>query len=522
MTTRHDPDHPIAAWLQHEVPDGAPERLLAASRSRISSTQQRRAPLSWRAVGRLNGRAKLAVAMTAAVAVAVAGLNILPRLGGDPNGVGQSPLATSSADASPGGSSALATPEVSQPAVLSLDLTWTEVDIEANLQSGFGSVAWLGDRFVLLEDSGAISASIDGVSWAVLQPGDPDPGYAELLWGRASFVSWEDTIIGWWNPEDGPDVAGKPPITARDILRIVRPPAEPTETTPFKGRIESIGIGPAGIVAQVHSHIDWDAWVATRLGEDWVSHYTGVDYQNGILDIGMDNGPGLHVNWADEGFEPGDYQDNGFGWFSPDGEQWTAMPFVGSPGADESRGFATGFGDVLGVSDGFIARGIDSDCASEDGCAGMWHSADGLTWRNIGNVPLGPNGHEGSVLPWMGGALVADGVGNFDVWTSDGPSELPMAAELPAAWTQTEASDASVEVGPLGLVTVLKDGKQILVSRDGVDWKIQPMPEAMAAGQTLVYGAPTVVVGDRSVLVVVWSGSGEARIPTFWVGAPTP
>ena len=179
-------------------------------------------------------------------------------------------------------------------------------------------------------------------------------------------------------------------MTARDILRIVRPPAAPTETTPFKGRIESIGIGPAGIVAQVHSHLDWDAWVASKLGADWVSRYKGVDFKDGILQITMKpgQGRGLKVVWADQGFEPGDYQDAGFGWYSPDGEQWTAMPAgPPSPDGDGGRGFPTGFGDVVGVSDGFIARGDRHQVLMPlpDGCAGMWHSSDGLTWRNIGN-----------------------------------------------------------------------------------------------------------------------------------------
>ncbi len=175
---------------------------------------------------------------------------------------------------------------------------------------------------MLVDDSGAVRTSPDGASWQVLQPGDYDPGYGDLL--KGSFVSWGDDVVGWWNPEDGPDFTNKPPVTARDILRIVRPPAAPTETTPFKGRIESIGIGPRGIVAQVHSHLDWDAWVATKLGDDWVSRYEDVSFEDGILEITMKRGRGLKVVWADEGFELGDYQDAGFGWYSPDGEQWTA------------------------------------------------------------------------------------------------------------------------------------------------------------------------------------------------------
>jgi hypothetical protein len=398
------------------------------------------------------------------------------------------------------------------PAIQNLELTWRKVTLDGNSPR----VAWLGDRFVMVNgDSGGVSTSTDGASWHVLQPGDPDPGYFDLL--RGSFASWQNDVVGWWNPEDGPDIAGKPPVTARDVLRIVRPPAEPRVTTPFKGRIESIGIGPAGIVAQVHSHLDWDAWVASKLGADWVSRYKGVDFKDGILEITMKKGRGLKVVWADQGFEPGDYMDAGFGWYSPDGEHWTLMPAEPpSPDGDGTRGFLTGFGDVVGVSDGFIARGIDTECSSPDGCAGMWHSSDGLTWRNVGNMP---KGSEGQMLPWTGGALVTDGVGRFDFWTSQGHTELPMAAKIRAAWKQPKAGFGT---GPLGLVTVLKDDKEILVTRDGGDWDIQPMPAEMAADSTLFYGTPSVTVGDRSVLVVMWSGKQEARIPSLWLGTPEP
>ena len=234
--------------------------------------------------------------------------------------------------------------------------------------------------------SGAVSTSTDGASWQVLQPGDPDPGYVELL--RGKFVSWQNDVVGWWNPEDGPDYANKPPVTARDVLRIVRPPAAPTETTPFKGRIESIGIGPAGIVAQVHSHLDWDAWVASKLGDELGLNATGVALQGRDPRDHDEARPRPQGRLGGRGLRAGDYQDAGFGWYSPDGEQWTRCPPPPAPDADSGRGFLTGFGDVVGVSDGFIARGVTDtgSCASEDGCAGMWHSSDGLTWRNLGNV----------------------------------------------------------------------------------------------------------------------------------------
>ena len=240
------------------------------------------------------------------------------------------------------------------------------------------------------KDSGDVSTSADGLTWRAL---DPDPGYVDLL--REDFVTWGSDVVGWWNPEGGPDYTNKPPITARDVLQIFRPPAGPTATTPWKGRIHSIGIGPAGIVAQVHSHLDTDAWIASKLGDDWVSRYEEVSFKNGVLEVKMQRGRGLKVVWADEGFEPGDFMDAGFGWYSPDGVEWTQIPAPApDPDVDGQLGFPTGFGDVVGVSDGFIARGVATGCSSDDGCAGMWHSSDGLTWRNIGNVPYGPNGHE--------------------------------------------------------------------------------------------------------------------------------
>ena len=464
----------------------------------------------------MNGSLKMTLAAAVVVAMVAAGGAFFVIQRGLPVFGGPGP--TASASASPSQPAAVGSPtpaptpsaEVSPPASQSLKLTWTQVALDGRSPQ----IAWLGERFVQVDqDTGVVRTSTDGASWQVLRPGDPDPGYAELL--RREFVSWEDNVVGWWNPEDRGSIAGQPPITAPDIVRIFRPPAAPTETTPFKGRIESIGIGPVGIVAQVHSHLDTDAWIASKLGDDWVSRYEQVSFKDGILEVTMKRGRGLKVVWADQGFEPGDFMDAGFGWYSPDGEQWTLMPAPApDPDVDSQLGFPTGFGDVVGVSDGFIARGND----------GMWHSSDGLTWRNLGH-PEADSSSDGSVpdlLAWMGGALVTDGVGRFDFWTSQGRSELPMAAELPAAWTQADQGNARFGTGPLGLVAVEKDTQKILFTRDGVAWEIQAMPAAIEADQTSFYGWANVVVGERSVLVVLRSGTETAPIQTLWLGAPEP
>ena len=513
MTKPRDPDALLSAYLA----DGMtvlPDRVVESVLDEVHRTRQRTVFGPWRTRSML--RAVLSAA--AVVAMLVIGGALLTHGKLDVS----APSTTPGASASPSQPAVVTATPTPTPEVLSLDLTWTKVDIKA----GPGQVAWLGDRFVLVDSSGAVRTSTDGTSWEVLQPGDPDPGYADLLKDRALLVTWEDQIVGWSNPEDGPDYTNKPPITARDILRIVRPPADPIESTPFEGRIQSIGIGPRGIVAQVHSDLlDWDAWVATKLGANWVSHFTDVNFENGILDIGMDNGPGLHVVWADQGFELGDYQDAGFGWYSPNGQQWTHMPGFVTPEEFAGRGIPTGFGEVVGVADGFIARGgtpVES-CRLPDGCSSMWHSTDGLTWRNLGHPEADPESYSARLVPWMGGALVTDGVGRFDLWTSQGYSALPMGADLPSPAEATNPTFTSLATGPLGLVSMRRDSLQVLVTRDGVDWKIQPMPAAMVTDSDRREW--TIAVGDRSVLYLTWSGywgEGEGQVPSLWVGSIEP
>ena len=130
-------------------------------------------------------------------------------------------------------------------------------------------------------------------------------------------------------------------------MQIVRAPDAPTSTTPFKGRIESIGIGPRGIVAEVHSTLDLDAWITKKLGlrtnNDWTCCVKSLTFKDGVLELKLTNRRGLKVVWADQGFEPGDFQDGGFGWYSPDGEHWTAMapndadyPFAGRSALESS------------------------------------------------------------------------------------------------------------------------------------------------------------------------------------------
>jgi hypothetical protein len=379
-------------------------------------------------------------------------------------------------------------------------LTWTKVELDEGPPRPPGSrpvnrtttpLAWLGDRFVRVdEDTRTVSTSTDGVSWDTRGPGDPDPGYDELMLMDA-VASWQDIVVGWDPEAPGPGT-----------VRIVRAPDGPVATSDFEGQVGAVGIGPAGIVVRTHSALDFDAFVTSLLGSGWVEHMVSFAFEDGILRITTDDDRALEVVWAEHGLEPGDVADRGFGWYSADGEEWTPIP-----------DFPANVDDVVGVSDGFIVRGYEGRC---DGCGesadpwGMWHSPDGLTWR-----PIGP-ATEGDLLPWMGAVLVSDGTGFFDVWTSEGVRALPMAAEMPARST----NPASIGVGPLGLVSLRYGDRKILYSPDGVEWSIVPMPEAMAedgGGRR----AASVAVGERSVLVLSWSRD-EIPVPSLWLGSAEP
>lgn len=392
-------------------------------------------------------------------------------------------------------------------------LTWTKVAVDerslAQLDPGSvdselrtAGVAWLGDRFVLVDELRgikAVSTSTDGREWVLLDEGAPGWDSYSLLSPSSAIATWDNDTVLWTSGVYTSD------------LRILRPPDKPITKSDFSGGVGAVGIGPAGIVAQVHSALDFDAFVTSKLGPGWVEHMVSFSYQDGILRITTDDDRSLEIVWADAGFAPGDVADRGFGWYSPDGDQWTPIP-----------GFPANVSEIVGVPDGFIARGGATRC---DGCRdtpdgfGMWHSPDGLSWRMID--PAAESWAEGTVLPWGQGVLVTDGTGRFDVWTADGTTELPMAGNLPPAW---KASNPSFGSGPFGLVSVNVSAHEVLFTPNGVDWSVQAMSAEMASIAALsrtVYSG-NIAVGKDSVVVLLWAGGRESGMPSLWVGTLEP
>ena len=199
---------------------------------------------------------------------------------------------------------------------------------------------------------------------------------------QGSFASWQDSAVGWWNPQEGPDMAATLPARPRSPLgtscTIVRPTAAPTSTTPFKGRIESIGIGPKGIVAQVHSDLDWDAWVTKKLGlrtnNDWTCRVKRCHLPEWRPPDQAEQPPGPEGRVGGRGLRAGRLPGPGLRLVQP---RWRALDRDGAerprPTRSDQRCRPADLGSVVGVSDGFIATGAypDGTCADPNGsCRG--------------------------------------------------------------------------------------------------------------------------------------------------------
>ena len=359
-------------------------------------------------------------------------------------------------------------------------LGWTKVTLDEALLKAFAPpeegrshprIAWLGDRFVLADEAaGAVAASADGRSWTLIAADDP----LRALYARALTSDVEVTRFGV-------------PLSSSLATSFVAPPAD--------GSLGAVGFGPAGVVARTHSTLDFDAFITTILGSGWAAVLDTFDFTDGVLRITTTDGRATEIVWADQGFEPGDVADRGFGWYSSDDRAWVAIP-----------DFPPNVSEIMGVTDGFLVRAGDRQGT------GIWQSSDGLTWRRLGGAG------DGALVPWGDDVIETDGVRRFDRFSAAGKVPLPMAAGLPASWT---ASEKAVGAGPLGLVTLGTTDRTILLTPDGVDWSLQAMPDGMVvAGGGALDGA--VAVSDRSVVLLATADEGDVSGPALWLGTLEP
>ena len=105
MSARPNPDHAITQWLRDEADAGAPDRLIAAVRTQLESTDQRRVWWPARRLSHMNTTMRLLSGAAAVAVVALIGVLALPRSSG-PGNPPASPTSTASQASSPTGASA--------------------------------------------------------------------------------------------------------------------------------------------------------------------------------------------------------------------------------------------------------------------------------------------------------------------------------------------------------------------------------------------------------------------------------
>ena len=464
MTAMPDFDRRITDWLKADATTGASGRVLAATLDRVAKTPQERrvTPWAWDIQPR-----SMRLAWGAVTVALLLGLLMVAALG-----VGRAP-----ADPWPLGGDPV--------------LSWARVpdeslNLRADPPSEFGRsntrIDWLGDRFIVVdEDTSTVATSLDGLAWTTIPPGHPDRGYFEVLRSR-----------------DG----GSGVISSYgDIVAVAPPgrllwPGSPDAAIPDAQRAAAVGIGPAGIVVRTHSAIDFDAVVTRHLGAGWVEVLERFESKGEIVTVTTTDGREARIDVAAEGLEEGDIADHGFGWYSRDGVEWTAI-----------EDFPWNVDAIVGTPEGFLARAFQERY-------GIWYSRDGLTWRELGEAG------NGQFLPWRDGALLTDGLTRFEAWTDVGMIPLPIDI---SPIDDPEAQGLSmVNTGPLGLVVLDHGRRQVVVSPDGARWTERPMDEAMIAASGSARGPEAAIaVGATRVLVLLWEGipEGDPR-PSLWIGTP--
>ena len=393
MTKPRDPEALLSAYLADGM-EVLPDRVVDSVLDEVHRTRQRAVFGPWRT--RSMSRTTLAAAVVVAVVALGGAFFVIQR--GQPAIGGPSPSASASASASQPAVVARAprrhrAPRSSpSPVAQSLELTWTKVALDRALAG-----SRLARRSVRPGRRGLRRGQHihRRRELAVLQPGDPDPGYVELLTGR-SFASWEDDIVGWWNPEDGPDYREQAPGDR------ARHPADRPTTRRAHG--DDALQGPHRVDRHRARRDRGPGPLPPRLG------------RLGRLQAGRRLGLALRGGEL-QGRDPRDHDDSAAaasrscgrtrassratsrtrasGGTAPMASSGRDARSVGPEDVDRVSGSrpasATSWACRTASS---RAGSTPKPCPSPDGCAGMWHSSDGLTWRNLGNVRR--NGSDGS------------------------------------------------------------------------------------------------------------------------------
>jgi hypothetical protein len=234
-----------------------------------------------------------------------------------------------------------------------------------------------------------------------------------------------------------------------------------------------------------------------------------VELTDGVLHLETNDGQVSDYVISDHGYADSESQ-VASGWFSQDGEEWIPIPDFPSKPNPDGMGW-----DLIGTEDGFV--GISDD---RDGGVVIWHSSNGLDWRELGQSPGGGT----DLSRWSDGAIVAGTENNFWYVSGLGIAETPLATTgLGEIFISTS--------GKVGVVIVDRGDtmelNQVRYSPDGQEWTNTNVPpemrESLANLGWPMYHAPIEgAATDTGVLLrLSVGGVGQGlSTPVWFLGTP--
>ena len=245
MSVRPDPDLAITAWLVDEARDGAPERLVEATRRQLERTNQRRAVRpAWRLTPM---NARIAVAAAVVVIAVAAGYLILPRSSGPGTTLTPSPAPTAPSSPAPSTSGAASAVHTMHP----FDTTAPRLTVTATTPAGWEQFA----------------------DWALLSPRDTKPpngsgvGFMSVKGLYSDPCHWD--VDGTGDARGGDVVVGP---SVADLVTAFTSQTAYTSTAPIDVAVD----GYLGKQLDIHlpSDIDFGATCDKALSDTTGSYFT--------------------------------------------------------------------------------------------------------------------------------------------------------------------------------------------------------------------------------------------------------
>jgi hypothetical protein len=404
-------------------------------------------------------------------------------------------------------------PEAVEPGAPITGITWQQIaPTGLDVNNDYATLLSDGHRYVYI-DGNAFAVSVDGINWTT----QPIQGSLDR---PNALAGWQNTILaygcGGWVGSEGS------PITARPGCVSVINAEGAVISQSFDAHINAAGIGPHGIVAIVTNRSDESGLEYFKYDHMWdligrePDDLTFDEISDGVLHIETTGGEVIDYVLSEYGYTDSEPQ-AASAWYSEDGKEWTPIPDFPGVTSHESFHWPNGLQwNLVATEDGFVATSNN-----QDGTDIVWHSPDGLDWRELGRLP----GDIGFLGPWKEGAVLvkAEGVWYLSEAGIEETVLTPADGEAPLAISAS---------GKIGIVVVdawhaTADLNQIVYSSDGRTWINTDLPPQMRDDLSNLgwpmFQKPIEAAATDSGVLLRLSASGDILDPAsvWYLGTPT-